>query len=122
MFVPFWSFADCVQGAWEVDGELQFIDLHIEDPDNPKVLARTEQGFLAWMFTELYESNWDHPERFARLPEAAEVVGYRHFEEWAEAFAGHKGDYKEYRRLCKKFIARIDGLKTSHDRRRSEGT
>jgi hypothetical protein len=116
-FVPFWSFADAVQGVWEAEGGLEFIDLYIEDPDNPKLLARTEQGFLAWVFTDLYEYNWDDPEDFAQLPEAAAVVGYRHFAEWAEAFDRHEGGYDSYKRLCKEFIARIDALKTSRDRR-----
>jgi hypothetical protein len=118
LFIPFWSFADTVQGVWERDGKLEFIDLHIEDPDNPEILARTEQGFLAWMFTELYEFNWDDPEDFAQLPQAAAVVGYRHFAEWASAFEASQGGYDEYKRLCREFIARIDALKTSQDRRR----
>jgi hypothetical protein len=116
-FVPFWSFADSVQGVWEADGGLEFIDLNVEDPDNPIMLARTEQGFLAWMFTDLYESNWDDPEDFARLPQAAKAVGYRHFAEWAETFDRHDGGYDAYKRLCKEFVARIDALKTSRDRR-----
>lgn len=115
-FVPFWSFADCVQGVWEVAGQLTFLDLHVEDPDNPAVLARTEQGFLAWMFTQLYEANWDDPEGLAQLREAAAVIGYRHFAEWAEAFDRHSEGYDSYVRMSKGFVAHVDALKTSRDR------
>src|SRR5262245_45236011 len=68
--VPLWSFADGVQGVWEAEGGLEFIDYDIEVPDHFEVVARTEQGFLAWMFITLHEDNFERPRDIARLPEA----------------------------------------------------
>src|SRR5262249_10690551 len=84
--VPLWSFAGGVQGVWEVNDGLEFVDFSIEVPDRAKIVARTEQGFLAWMFMTLHEDLFDEEDEFETLPDAAAVVGFRHYEEWLDAY------------------------------------
>jgi hypothetical protein len=117
--VPLWSFADGVQGVWEVGDALQFIDYDIEAPDEFEIIARTEQGFLAWMFITLHEHLWDDRDDFEALAEAAEVVGYRHYGDWLAALAGAEiSDVNDWGAFCTLFVEGIDQLKTSRDRRR----
>jgi hypothetical protein len=119
MLVPLWDFADGVQGVWEVDGGLEFIDYSIEaEADDYEVVARTEQGFLAWMFMTLHADLFDEEEEFATLPDAAEVVGFCHYAEWLDAFETmHVSSDDEWDKFQVDFVERIDRLKTSRDRR-----
>jgi hypothetical protein len=115
--VPLWSFADSVQGVWEVDSGLEFVNYGIEAPDKAEVVARTEQGFLAWMFLSLHESLFDDEDEFATLPDAADVVGFRHYAEWLDAYeAVEVNSFEEWDRFEASFVERIDRLKTSRDR------
>lgn len=108
--VPLWSFAGGVQGIWEAHGALEFIDYDEEHPETFEVVAHTEQGFLAWMFIQLHEDNWDYPEDMARLADAADAVGFLYWREWVASFETVE-DHA--------FIAAIDALKTSRDRKRN---
>jgi hypothetical protein len=117
--VPLWSFSGGVQGVWEVNGSLEFVDFSVEAPDRAKVVARTEQGFLAWMFMTLHEDLFDEENEFATLPDAAEVVGFRHYAEWLDAYEAEEvGSYEGWDKFLAGFVERIDRLKTSRDRKR----
>ena len=49
-FVPLWDHADNVVGVRELEDGLEFLEYYIEQPGLYRSLARTEQGFLAWLF------------------------------------------------------------------------
>jgi len=117
--VPLWSFGDGVQGVWEVEGGLEFIDYDVEAPERYQVVARTEQGFLAWMFMTLHEDLFDEEDEFETLPGAAERVGFRHYADWLAAYeAANVGSVDEWDAFQERFVAGIDALKTSRDRKR----
>jgi hypothetical protein len=117
--VPLWSFADGVQGVWEIEDSLAFIDYDIEAPQHFDIVACTEQGFLAWMFITLHGDLHDDHEEFAALAEAAEVVGYRHYGDWlATLAAADFSDENDWDAFLTLFVEGIDQLKTSRDRRR----
>src|SRR4051794_2112896 len=79
MFVPIWDCCDTATGAWERDGELEFLEFSIEEPGEYRVLARTEQGFLAALFVCLYEDRGDLNVDDFREP--ARLIGFRRLEE-----------------------------------------
>lgn len=55
----------------------------LEDPDTVELIARSEQGLLFWLFSHLIEDDdWrSEAAAEAKLREAAEAVGFRHFDE-----------------------------------------
>ncbi len=75
-FVPLWDQSDLVVGLWATADGLEFLEVDIESPDEPEVIARVEQGFWVSRFDALYEG--DAP--IEDLRAAAAAVGFRFFE------------------------------------------
>jgi hypothetical protein len=117
-FIAFWSCNGNIQGVWEVEGELEFLRVYESNP-TPSIVARTEQGFLAWIFMDLYESALGDEEEMEGLPVAAELVNYLHYDRWVAELedSGIEGPNAIWT-FGAAFVAQIDSLKTSRDRQR----
>ena len=103
---------------WSTEGGLEFINYDVEAPEQYRVRARTEQGFLAWVFMTLHEDLFDEEDEFETLPDAAARVGFRHYADWLAAYeAEDVGSFEEWDAFQDRFVAGIDALKTSRDRK-----
>lgn len=72
---PLWDCGDTVTAVWERDGRPEFIEFCIEADGEFWVLAATEQGLWATVFTALVEDRDDLGAD--ELRDAAQVVGFR---------------------------------------------
>jgi hypothetical protein len=111
--VPLLESGKHVYGVREVRGDLEFIEYHTLAPKKAQVVARTEQGFLAWMFL-IFPASDDEGSLLA----AAEVIGFRHYAEWLKAYDAADAKGEERAEFERGFVERIDRLKTSRDRKR----
>jgi len=92
---PLWQFEWWVTAARSRDGQLEYLGFDATDPAVWQVLATSEQGLLANLFSDLVEDeDWDEEEEEALrgLREAAEQVGFTHLEELLAFQAAHADD------------------------------
>jgi hypothetical protein len=98
-FAPLWECTETVVGCRRTPSGLEFVDWYLEAGDPPKLIARSEQGLLFWLFSYLIEDHdWDdEPAARRELAEAAAAVGFRQLaevEKFQEKF-GRRRDYAE---------------------------
>ena len=73
--LPLWDCGDMVTGLREAQSGLEFVNFHVEAPEDCLVLSRSEQGLWATVFVDLIE---DSPESGkAEFAEAALAVGFK---------------------------------------------
>jgi hypothetical protein len=80
---PLWQFEWWVTAVRLKEGRLEYLGFDANDPEVWQVLAYTEQGLLANLFSDLVEDeDWDEEEEEALrgLREAAEQVGFQHLD------------------------------------------
>jgi hypothetical protein len=108
-FIPFWEFADSVTGLWvAADGRLEFIQFDVEAPDEFRVLAHTEQGFLAAVLLWQYQNGDDELE-WDDFWEPAEAIGFRYLAELVAAYERTPiAGYDDYRAFQRRFVAQLD--------------
>jgi hypothetical protein len=106
--VPLWEHCDSVFGVWERPDGVEFIDYDVEAPDDPRPLARTEQGFWVTRFDFHYECDVPLDE----LREAAAAVGFRFLDRHIavrEAAEARLGTFSGHRAWLSELVASVDG-------------
>jgi hypothetical protein len=107
MFAPLWDCCDIATGVWEREGQLEFLEFSIEEADEYRVLAHTEQGLLASLFVSLYEDRDDLELDDFREP--ARLVGFRHLEEVVAAYdRNSQASLPEHESFRRRLIEQID--------------
>lgn len=102
-----WDCGDTVVGVWERPDDLEFIRFSIEDHDEYRVLARTEQGLWATQFDFFYECDTS----VEQLREAAATVGFRFLDRHLaarEAVADRLATFEAHYAWLNEFVAKID--------------
>jgi hypothetical protein len=106
---PLWHVTTFVVGCRKQRSRLQFVEVQMEEvfgggPEPVKVIATSEQGLWAWLFHKQLESAFTgvnpktvkrKTQKIEQLREAANRVGFRHFEEALEGVKG-RGGYDEF--------------------------
>lgn len=109
-FVPIWDEDDQAFGVREAAGGLEFLSYWTDD-GLESIIARTEQGFLAYLFNEIYDTTHeDDEDDLAMLREAAQAIGFRFLDDvirYREE-VGNSLDYLEERRFEKEVCGGID--------------
>ena len=105
---PLWTCNADVFAVWVREGRIEFVELYHDDQE-PRLLARTEQGLLLQLFLSLLESeDWHDPaQSFARLQQLAEVTGFPHLRELNE-WHERNGGTSDFRERWKRFVASLD--------------
>jgi hypothetical protein len=100
---PLWNrdAEQCV--LWIKNGERQFVWRYHEHPE-PELIARTEQGLLADLFTTLYE---DQEIEVDALRGAADLVGFSQLDR-VIAFCQTSGTSSDYSERHRRLIDQID--------------
>lgn len=100
---------------WQCEGWVtafhggEFVGMDPKDPEARQVIARTEQGLLANLFSDLVEDeDWEEEEEeaMAALREAAEEVGFQHLDDLL-AFQERHAEDEDYAETLAEWTRRI---------------
>ena len=93
-----WQCEGWVTAARKREGRLEYLGLDAADPEAWQVIAYTEEGLLANVFSDLIEDeDWEgeEEEALAGLRDAAEAAGFQHLDELL-AFQEEHADDEDY--------------------------
>ena len=93
-----WQCAGWVTAVRAGEGGLEYLGFEASDPEAWQVVAKSAEGLLANLFSDLVEDeDWDEEPEEARtgLEGAAEAVGFRHLDELL-AFQERHADEEDY--------------------------
>ena len=108
--LPLWDSGEVVFGLREGQDCLEFLEFGIEWVDDFEIIARTEQGVLAYFFTQLFEEDLCNEESdLASLDELSSTLRFEHLSELKkECVATDRSTYENWRSFVRGFVDRIE--------------
>ncbi len=108
-FIPLWESHDSVTGVRSSSDGREFLRFDVEDPEQPDILAKTEQGLWATLIVDLYEDN-DTAGRDDFRP-LADLIGFAHLDRLLDLYeaADHK-THTSHQAFVKVVVAELDAL------------